>query len=191
VPWWNTDSHAQDDFYEFYPQKAPVNRRHQLTDLSPVNAGQEFWLTPGYFDFDFLGSTADARRLSYQTGAEQGLVRPSIAYGNLHPRPFPLHRLRDVFDIWHDLTANLSPSQYHNLEDALCTKLEEWRTVGSETLPVFTKFGQAVLRHAFGKAWSTLDDDSRCRLEASLTNGMLLEALELFQHVIKEGDGIK
>lgn len=192
APWWNTDSHAQDNFYGFYPRKEPESKRHRLTDLSPVDSAHEFWLTPGYFDFDFLGSTADARRLSYQANGQQRPVRPSIAYGNLHPRPFPLHRLRDVFDIWHDLTANpanLSQSQRHNLEDALCTKLEEWRTAGSETMPVFTKFGQAVLRRAFSNSWNTLGEDIRRRLDASLTDGLLVETLQLFQHVIKrEGE---
>lgn len=191
APWWDTASHARDIFYGFYPRKEPESKRHRLTDLSPVDTAHEFWLTPGYFDFDFLGSTADARRLSYQANDQQRPVRPSIAYGNLHPRPFPLHQLRDVFDIWHGLTANpanLSQSQRHNLEDTLCTKLEEWRTAGSETLPVFTKFGQAALRRAFSKFWNTLDEDIRRRLDASLTDGLLLETLQLFQHVIK-GEG--
>ncbi|TDA69369.1 MAG: CRISPR-associated protein Csx11 [Clostridia bacterium] len=186
APWWNTDSHAQDDFYGFYPQKEPESKRHRLTDLSPVDVTQEFWLTPGYFDFDFLGSTADARRLSYQANGQQRPLRPSIAYGDMHPRPFPLHRLRDVFDIWHDLTANLSQSQCHNLEDALCTKLEEWQTAGLETLPVFARFGQAVLCRSFGNSWDTLSENMKRRLDASLKDGLLLETLELFQHVIKE-----
>lgn len=186
APWWDTARHAQDDFYGYYPQKEPENKTYRLTDLNPVDSRHKFWLTPGYFDFDFLGSTADARRIVYQASGEQQPARPSIAYGDMRPRPFPLHRLRDVFDLWDVLAASLSQSQRHNLEEALCAKLEEWQTADSEILPVFVKYGRAVLRRSFGNSWDALGEDARRLLEVSLTDGLLLETLELFQHVIKE-----
>jgi len=186
APWWDTARYSQDDFYGFYPQKEPENKGYSLTDLKPVDSGCQFWLTPGYFDFDFLGSTADARRIVYQTNGQQQPARLSIAYGDMHPRPFPLHRLRDVFGLWGVLAANPSQSQHHNLEEALYTKLGEWQTAGSEILPVFARYGRAVLRRSFGNSWDTLDEDTKRRLEASSTDGLLLETLELFQHVIKE-----
>jgi hypothetical protein len=186
-PWWDTAGHADDPFYGHYPAVAPNGGAHSLTDLAPVDHARRFWLTPGYFDFDFLGSTADRHRLTYEGAADGRPTRPAIAYGLLRPRPFPLHRLRAVFDIWKLLTAHLTVTQLHYLEEALATKLEDWDEIGNEAKPVFEYFAKALLRRSLGERWTGLEAEQRDLLERSARDGLLLETLELFRHVLKEG----
>ncbi|PIU27638.1 CRISPR-associated protein Csx11 [Candidatus Aquicultor secundus] len=185
-PWWTTITHTDDPFYGWYPSKKPDKKGHRLVDLSPVNAVQKLWLTPGYFDFDFLGSTADRYRLYYDGNANQGPKRISITYGKLNPRPFPFHYLSKIFKVW-DALSIISQTQRHQLEGMLSTKLEEWKTVGGDSMPVFEKFGKALLRDSFGKDWAELSAETKRMLEESLQDGLLLETLQFFQHVIKEG----
>ncbi len=53
-------------------------------------------------------------------------------------------------------------------------------------MPVFVQFGKAVLRDAYGDQWQKLPIETKQLLEKALEDGMLLESLEFFQHVIKE-----
>lgn len=191
APWWNgVEAHAQDSFFGHYPTTKPSgDRGWALTDLAAVDKARQFWMTPGYFEFDFLGYTADRHNLSYEE-QDGRTVRPSIAYGTLHPRPFTLHRLRDLMQLWDILTRSLGSTQRHHLKEALTTKLEGWEAVDwNEVRPVFETFGKVLLQRAFGEEkWAAkLTQNERSLLERSLSDGLLLEALELFQHVVKEG----
>ena len=112
-------------------------------------------------------------------------TRPSISYGYISPRPFYLHRLKTLFDIWDLLVTHLAPTQRHYLEEAITTKLEQWKTIGGNAMPVFESFTKAVLRNTFGDRWKELNEDKRDLLDRSAGDGLLLEALELFQHVLK------
>lgn len=180
-PWWRTQS--VNDFYHCYPTKQPDGRGHGVASLAPMAVDRQYWLTTGFFDFDFMGATIDRHRLRYQIAPNA--VRPSIAYGWLQPRPTPLHRLREMFTLW-ALLCNVGPTQRHQIEAALAGKLEQWRAVGQESRGVFLRFAQAVLRDAFGEGWFTaLQDRDRQLLLRSATNGLLLDTIEFFEHVVK------
>lgn len=185
-PWWETTSQAGDPFFSAYPSKQASNGKHNIAELTAVSGSQSFWITPGYFDFDLLGSTADRHRLNYEGRKDDWPIRPSVGYGRIRPRPFPLHCLQKMFEIWADLSS-LSRAQRHQLEGALRTKLEEWVQAGEEYMSVFVRFGRVVLRDSYGDKWQKLSIETKRRLEDSLKDGLLLETLELFQHVIKEG----
>ncbi|PKL57550.1 MAG: hypothetical protein CVV34_06910, partial [Methanomicrobiales archaeon HGW-Methanomicrobiales-5] len=185
IPWWNTSDQASNPFYGQYPSSAPNEGGHNLANLAQVDPAKKFWLTPGFFDFDFLGSTADIHRLSYEINKEDQPVRSLISYGHIAPRPFYLHRLKTLFDTWDLLTTHLGPTQCHHLEEAMTTKLEQWKALKGNAASVFNSFTKAVLRNSFGNRWKELNEKDRDLLERSAENGLLLEALELFQHVLR------
>jgi len=185
IPWWSMSDQANNPFYGQYPSRAPDEGGHNLADLDQVDVAKRFWLTPGYFDFDFLGSTADIHRLSYELNEEGQPVRPFISYGHIAPRPFYLHRLKTLFDIWDPLTTHLGSTQRHHLEEAMTTKLEQWKTIKDNSISVFNSFAKAVLHNSFGNRWKELNEKKRDLLERSAEDGLLLEALERFQHVLK------
>lgn len=179
--WFPTDGGGE--FYRCYPTEKPAAGRHRITTLAPLTAGCQYWLTNGYFDFDFLGGTVDRHRLQYKAASPP--VRPTVTYGWLEPRPIPLHRLREMFAIWR-LLCKLGPTQRHQMEAALSTKLDQWRAVGDESRVVFETFADAVLRDAFGgKLWNAMREQDRQLLQSSAVDGLLLDTIQFFEHVVK------
>lgn len=92
----------------------------------------------------------------------------------------------ELFELWGLLCKALVPTQRHQFEAALITKLEEWRTVGGDRDLVFATFAEAVLRDAFGQdGWNSLAIEDREHLRLGAADGLLLDALQFFQHVVK------
>jgi CRISPR-associated Csx11 family protein len=185
-PWWRTDTHRTNDFFGQYLRGDAAGGLFSFSSLAPVDDAQAFLLTPGYFDFEFLGASADRYRLTYEANANTVPIRASVAYGPLRPRPLPLHQVESLLTIWHTLTANLGSTQRHYLAEALSSKLEEWRAVGDAATPVIKGFAEALVKRCFGSRWAALEPERKELLMHSVVDGRLLEALELFQHVLKE-----
>ena len=74
------------------------------------------------------------------------------------------------------------------IEAALGSKLEEWRTVGTGASPVFQEFAGAVLAGAFASR-KPLPEAARRLLQAAAADGLLLDTIQFFDHVVK-GDVI-
>jgi hypothetical protein len=179
--WFPADRHS--DFYRYYPSEKPEDSRHRISKLAPLTAGLHYWLTNGYCDFDFLGGTVDRHRLQYRAASPP--VRPTVSYGWLQPRPIPLNRLQGMFVIW-TLLCRLGATQRHQIEAALSSKLEQWRAVGNESRVVFETFTRAVLRDAFGEnSWSAMRNQDRQLLQSSAVDGLLLDTIQFFEHVVK------
>jgi hypothetical protein len=185
-PWWT--SAETDRFYGYYPSQDSGAHRFSFAALSPIETSGQFWLTPGSFDFDFLGATTDRHRLRYEVGSPP--VRSVMRHGWLHPRPMPLHRLEQLIGIWKLLSKNSTATQLHQIEAALSAKLEQWRAVGEEARRTFHVFAKAVLRDALGSAWSdVISQPQRDQLLSAADDGLLMEAIQLFQHVLKGDAG--
>ncbi len=181
------DGGQSSEFYRYYPTREPGARGFNLTDLLPLGTGAQFWLTPGFFDFDLLGATTDRHRLRYEAASSP--VRRGIVYGWLYPRPMPLQRLGELMEVW-ELLSKLTPTQRHQIDSALGAKLEQWRGLGEETRQVFRGFANAILKDAFGRDWSdSLNQDQRNQLLSAADNALLMEAMQLFQHVLKGDAG--
>jgi CRISPR-associated Csx11 family protein len=185
-PWWT--SAETNRFYGYYPPQDPGAHGFSIAALSPIESSGQFWTTPGFFDFDFLGATTDRHRLRYEAASPP--VRSAIRHGWLHPRPMPLHRLEQLMRIWKLLSESLTATQRHQVEAALGTKLEQWRALGEDAQRTFHTFAKAVLRDTFGNAWShTITQQQRDQLISAADDGLLMEAIQLFQHVLKGDAG--
>jgi CRISPR-associated Csx11 family protein len=184
-PWWTSGEASA--FHGYYSMQKPGACGFSIEHLSPIETGGQFWMTPGFFDFDFLGATTDRHRLRYEVGAHP--TRTAIKHGWLCPRPMPLQRLKQLMDVWR-LLSSLSATQRHQIEAAFGAKLEQWRGLGEEARRAFHTFAKAVLQDAFGKAWSdTLGQEQREQLLSAADDGLLMEAIQLFQHVLKGDAG--
>jgi hypothetical protein len=87
-----------------------------------------------------------------------------------------------MFEIWR-LLCKVSPTQRHQIEAALSSKLEQWRAVGDESRAVFEKFARAVLSDGFGE--KSLPDQDRQLLQRAAVDGLLLDTIQFFEHVVK------
>lgn len=189
-PWWDTSAQMNDDFYGYYPQTNTTlpDCNPKLEDLKRVTFGERFALTPGYFDFDLLQSTADRNRLFYgESKDDRQVARPDVHYGSLFkPRPMYFHQIDELMRIWQLLSAKLTTTQLHSIEEALIGELREWESLDCVDPDVFHRFASAVLQDAFGDGWRRLEQQQQDLLSASIKNGLLLDCFQFFLHVIKE-----
>lgn len=180
-PWWNVAGSRVDEHYGFYPVK--LRNRYTLDDISPASRGKIFALFPGYFDFDLLLGTVDRYSIAYKGDGE----RENEGYRLFSGRPYYFYQIAELRELWELLSQNLSASQIHFIEEVLTLKLWEWRKVErGNKQSLFKKFAEATLRDAFGEKWESLREETRHFLVYSAVNGLLLDAVSLFGHVIKE-----
>jgi len=180
--WWQASE--QDDFFGLYPVGEPAKYGFCLEDLRKVQGTSEYWLSPGYFDFDFLGGTTDRHRLHYDPGPPP--KRNSIAYGWLRPRPTELHELERALKI-RELLLHVNPTQRHQIEALLLTKLQEWRTAADGRDEAFRGYARAVLKNALKNRREEVAQEQTDRLLRAAMDGLLLQTIQLFDHVLKEG----
>ncbi len=180
-PWWNVNGMRNDKYYGFYPTK-PIeeNEKYVLDDLSSMSKGKFFYLYPGYFDFNLLLGTADRYSIYYK-GGKRGCEDYKLFTG----RPYYFYQISEILELW-DLLSNLPSSQINFIEEMLTSKLREWRNVKDENRQnIFREFAEATLKDAFGDKWNGLRDETKSFLVCSAINGLLLDTIILFRHVIK------
>lgn len=187
-PWWDVTGLRNDKYYGFYPTKQiEDDERYTLDDLSMLSKGKTYALYPGYFDFDFLGGTSDRYKISYKKNKEGHTVkRKDEEYMLYSSRPYYLYQISIMIELWKTLKNNISNSQINFIEEMLINKLREWREVNdSSKNSIFLEFVKAALIDAFGEKWDKLREETIYFLIYSACNGMMLDTIALFKHVIK------
>jgi hypothetical protein len=171
-----------DRYYGFYPIKSiKENEKYTLDDLSPISKGKIFRLYPGYFDFDLLLGTTDRYNIYYK-----GRKREGEDYKLFTGRPYYFYQISEILELW-DVLSNLPSSQINFIEEILTSKLREWRNVeDGNKRNIFRGFAEATLKDAFGDKWNGLREETRFFLVNSALNGLLLDTIILFRHVIKK-----
>ncbi|MCW7073759.1 MAG: hypothetical protein OCU20_07790, partial [Methanophagales archaeon] len=183
-PWWDVNGHRYGWYYSFYPTK-PVEKgeKYTLDDLSSVSKGKIFSLYPGYFEFDLLLGTTDRYGIYYK-----GKKRGGEDYKLFTGRPYYFYQISEMLELWDILSENLSSSQINFIEEMLTSKLREWRNIGDGNKKVVLRgFAEATLKDAFGDKWKGLKEETRSFLINTAINGLLLDTIILFRHVIKYG----
>ncbi len=183
-PWWNMDGQRYAWYYSFYPTKAAEkDGKYTLDDLSSISKGKIFSLYPGYFDFDLLLGTTDRYNIYYK-----GKKRGEEDYKLFSRRPYYFYQISEMLELWDILSENLSASQINFIEEMLTSKLREWRDIeGGNKKAVLREFAEAVLKDAFGSKWNNLREETKFLFVNSAINGLLLDTIILFRHVIKCG----
>jgi CRISPR-associated Csx11 family protein len=182
TPWWDVNGMRNDRYYGFYPIKSiKENEKYTLDDLSPISKGKIFRLYPGYFDFDLLLGTTDRYNIYYK-----GRKREGEDYKLFTGRPYYFYQISEILELW-DVLSNLPSSQINFIEEILTSKLREWRNVeDGNKRNIFRGFAEATLKDAFGDKWNGLREETRFFLVNSALNGLLLDTIILFRHVIKK-----
>lgn len=180
-PWWEPD--RAEEHYGFYPTKPINGEKYTLDDLSPLSKGKIFYLYPGYFDFELLSATTNRYNIYYE-GEKRGHEDHRLFSG----RPYYFYQIPQIIELWDILSNNLSSSQINFIEETLTSKLREWRNVKDKNKQnIFRKFAEATLKNAFGDKWDKLRDETKIFLISSALNRLLLDTINLFEHVTKRG----
>jgi len=182
--WWDVNGHRYGWYYSFYPTK-PVEEgeKYTLDDLSSVSKGKIFSLYHGYFEFDLLLGTTDRYGIYYKCKKRGG-----EDYKLFTGRPYYFYQISEMLELWDILSENLSSSQINFIEEMLTSKLREWRNIEDGNKKVVLRgFAEATLKDAFGDKWKGLKEETISFLINTAINGLLLDTIILFRHVIKYG----
>lgn len=181
-PWWNVNGLRYEWYYSFYPTKAiEKGKKYTLDNLSSISKGKIFYLYPGYFDFELLLGTTDRYSIYYK-GGKRGCEDYKLFTG----RPYYFYQISEMLELWDILSENISSSQLNFIEEMLTSKSREWRDIEDEDKKaVLREFAEAVLKDAFGNKWNGLRDETKIFLINSAINGILLDTIILFRHIIK------
>jgi len=179
--YWNIEKLRINEYYGFYPTRESANHDwYTLEDLHPISKGRAYAFYPGYFDFDFLTGTMCRYRIKYI-----GNKRADDNYRNLSHRPHYFYEISRIIDTW-EILFNISSSQQSLLEEALKSKIMEWKTVNdSDKRMIFKAFAETVLKNAFEDKWNNLRKETQDSLINSATDGFLLDTIDLFKHTLK------
>ena len=182
-PWWNVDGLRYEQYYSFYPTKPIKEDKYTLDDLSSVSEGKIFSLYPAHFDFELLSGTADRYSIYYK---EKG--RGGEDYKLFTGRPYYFYQISEMLELWDILSKNLPGAQINFIEEMLTSKLREWRNIEDGNKKVVLRgFAEATLKDAFGDKWKGLKEETGSFLINTAINGLLLDTIILFRHVIKYG----
>jgi hypothetical protein len=181
--WWNLDGIRNDEYYRFYPTKIlKDDEKYTLDDLVSLSNDKSYALYPGFFDFDLLLATTDRYNITYK-----GRKRAGEDYSYYSARQYYLYQVSQIIELWEILKNNLSSSQINYIEETLTGKLREWRDVNDSNKEcVFIKFVEATLRDAFADRWEKLRRETQDFVMNSALNGLLLDTVVFFRHLIKE-----
>ncbi|NMC61166.1 MAG: CRISPR-associated protein Csx11 [Candidatus Methanofastidiosa archaeon] len=182
-PWWNIK--RINKYYGFYPtKKLDEKEKYTLDDLAQLSKGKQYSLYTGYFDFDLLLGTDDRYKITYEKKR-----RADEEYKLFSKRPYYFYQISEMIDLWQILKNNLSSSQINFIEESLTGKLREWRDVkDAERENIFKRFAEATLKDAFGDRWKNFRPETQGLILNSVFNGLLLDTIVLFRHIIKEGE---
>ncbi|MEW6735565.1 MAG: hypothetical protein AB1489_30015 [Acidobacteriota bacterium] len=173
--WWeNPDRH-----------KIPIPETIHIEELK---AGNKVFVYPSRFDFEYLDVAARRNEISYtidtQTNVCHRRERPA--------RPFQLEDFDRLEELWKWMTVDkkkLTTSQLQQLETLLTGYITEWfngdliRASQSQT---FKEFAQNILRRLNPAWWKSLDEEKQNAFNEAVGNGLLLDVLELYIHILKE-----
>jgi len=162
-----------------------------VTELFP---GDEIEILPSYFDFEYIDSSEKRFLLNYATGSsehERGNRRFSKANALAGKRPYYLYEMKLLEKIWGLLAGEqgLKQNQIKNLYQTLAEKLEAWNLTWEEAAKneVFKTFAANVLKTIdSGNWWKRLNKAEKELMLKASHNGMLFDALHLYQTVLKE-----
>jgi hypothetical protein len=190
-PWWeypgNKESFKEmSEYFKYYPTKEPREdlRIFEYKDLKEISYDKEFWLTPGFFDFENLSSTSDLNRISYMKKDDDHSIpqRDSAMYGWFPSRPFFTHRFIDMEELWLQI-KDKGKTKLHNVEDILLGKLLDWGITDVNNYKnkdaTFFRFADVTLMNYLEIGLNDIQGD-----ENGQKIGLLLDTLQFHMHVL-------
>jgi hypothetical protein len=152
-----------------------------------LDKGDEVYVRPSRFDFEFLDTAGRRFEISYDSnGRRRGTG----------VRPFLLENLNELDNLWDWLIdekktgrKKLSTSHLQHLESTLASYVTEWfdgdiAKAARDT--TYQTFAKSVLHRLDPKWWKSLGEEQKKIFEAAVTSGLIFDLLELRMHILKE-----
>ncbi|MDZ7261238.1 MAG: CRISPR-associated protein Csx11, partial [candidate division KSB1 bacterium] len=169
--------------FESYRPTPNGNERCWLVHVSELKPGDEVWVIPSQFDFEFLDTSARRFEICYgNNGRRRGFHQN---------RPYLLEDLDVLKQLWKLLAGEngLTTTQINALTGLIEAKREMWRypTNDAQKDKVFEQLVKdALARAEWPNGWINIPAESRTLLEKAAINGVLTDVLELYMELMKE-----
>lgn len=160
---------------------------YPLVHVKELKQGDKVQLMPSYFDVEFVDSADNRFLLSYDD--TDGTRRHHWANALAGTRPYYLYELDRLKKIWELLSQRgLKQNQIKIISETLAEKLTVWNLTWktASEKEVFKKFAENLLKTSDKQWWGSLSECEQTMLVKASQNGMLFDALDLFQHIMKE-----
>lgn len=177
------DRTTDDNWYPYFivngvprdqSKACPWKDGRYLVHASCLRKGEEVFVTPSRFDFEYLDTAAQRFEVSYESNGERrGLVQRN--------RPYFLEELCDFDEIWTLLKDSLTTTQIRQLEGLIEAKRSEWGSAQDQ--PTFSVFVRDVLTSA---EWTQGPPAQLGRVCDAAVQGQLSDILELYMKILKE-----
>jgi hypothetical protein len=138
-----------------------------------LQAGDSVCVCPSTFDFEFLDVAARRFEIAYTAEGRRG-GRPSLSQ-----RPYPLHRLRDLREVWTILNRGLKLSQIQGMRGLLVEKARAWLDPGD----TYRDFAITVLEKSHWR--HEPNPEQWAALRTAVRENYLLDSIELHVEVLK------
>jgi hypothetical protein len=156
--------------------RQPPEKRWALS--MDLQAGDTVCVYPSTFDFEFLDVAARRFEIAYTAEGRRGGDRPQSR------RPYPLHRLRDLREVWAILDRGLTRSQIQGIRGLLVEKAQAWLDPGE----TYLDFAITVLEKSHWRR--KLSADQWKALKTAVREGYLLDSIELHVEVLKSKEHV-
>jgi CRISPR-associated Csx11 family protein len=161
-----------------------------LVHASDIHEGDVIYFTPSTLDFQWLDTGGRRFEIAYDDkGCRQDMQR----------RPYMLDELVTFKKIWDTLSAHLTSSQIHALNELIETKRNDWKD-SSETSGVFTQFCRDTIAnidwrkkemenervYPWGNDTKTPEKAWLDEWTGYATRGLLTDVIELYMKILKK-----
>ncbi len=157
-----------------------LDPQHDVTHVSDLTEGQPVYLNPATFDFEYLDTTARRFTIAYDQASGRRLGRAS--------RPYLLHHLEDLEEIWRLLGRHLESSQLMWIHGLIEEKRRDWgepRGPGGDYTSAFRRFVKDTLRTAEWKQGRAPASEAFDKLKAAAMDGTLADVVDLYHEAMK------
>jgi hypothetical protein len=157
-----------DQWYPFFRQC-----NEEWVHAKDLVGGEEIQVRPSFFDFEFLDVVGRRFEIAYdEKGRRSGRVpQPQ--------KPYPLHRLRTMLEVWTILQRGLATSQIQFLRGLLAEKKQAWGSTGE----TYRELARSAIRRVH---WDVgLTKEQQDLLYTAIQEDFLLDTIELHMGILK------
>ncbi|MEA3349874.1 MAG: hypothetical protein U9Q82_04560, partial [Chloroflexota bacterium] len=179
------DGHTPDQWHAHFLTREPLP--HDKFDDEPwirhddLKAGDEVYITPSTFDFEYLDTTARRFEIAYdENGQRRG--RPT--------RPYYLAEIEDIQKVWGIISTQMSSTQWMRVSDLIERKRRAWQEPRGFTGEYSETFRQFISDRIHNIKWKQKQKLEKAEdwmlLEQAALHGMLDDIIDLYHEALKE-----
>lgn len=180
-PYFFTDYEEENQIKDrLYIFKAPLpgekTEWKYLCHVSELKDGDKVYITPSFFDFEFLEVPGRRFDLNYKNNIRE----------QRQSRPFFLDEVEQLQQVWELISGGgLTDAKFRGLLEVIERKRDSWLK-GNKIVSSFDKFVKHTLHAQVNDWYQKLNEKEKALILAFGQNGRLLDVFELYMKILKQ-----